>query len=92
MWKNIVEGGRPRKTLRRMRIACWITKATNTHTEYVILIAFPQQQWLHESAPVLLYTYIDCTVYFRIQVISCEGPIHFVSPIYFPGPLTGYFV
>ena len=24
-----------------MRIASWITKATNTHSEYVILIAFP---------------------------------------------------
>ena len=26
---------------RRMRIACWIHKATNTHSEYVILNAFP---------------------------------------------------
>jgi len=25
----------------RMRIACWITKATDTDSEYVILIAFP---------------------------------------------------
>ena len=25
---------------RRMRIACWITKATDTHSEYVILIVF----------------------------------------------------
>ena len=34
---------------RRMRIACWAPKATNTHSEYVILIAFPLQQWLQES-------------------------------------------
>ena len=27
----------------RMRIACWITKAANTHSEYVILIAFGGQ-------------------------------------------------
>jgi len=27
-------------TLWRMRIACWIFKNTNRHTEYVILIAF----------------------------------------------------
>jgi len=26
------------------------TYATNTHSEYVILIAFPQQHWLHERA------------------------------------------
>ena len=38
--------------IRRMRIACWITKATNTHSDYVILIAFPLQQWLHERASV----------------------------------------
>jgi hypothetical protein len=37
----------------RMRFACWITKATDIHSEYVILIAFPRQQWLHESASML---------------------------------------
>jgi hypothetical protein len=31
-----------------MRSVCWITKATDTHSEYVILIAFLQQQWLGE--------------------------------------------
>jgi len=29
MWKNIVELGRPRMTVRPMRITCWIPKATN---------------------------------------------------------------
>jgi len=27
-----------------MRVACWISEATNTHLDYVILIAFPLQQ------------------------------------------------
>jgi hypothetical protein len=40
--------GRPHMTIGRMRIACWITKATDTHSEYVILFAFPLQRWLHE--------------------------------------------
>jgi len=31
MWKNIVEWGRSQMTIWRMRIACWIPKATNTH-------------------------------------------------------------
>jgi hypothetical protein len=35
---------------RRMRFACRITKATDTHSEYVTLTAFPRQQWLHERA------------------------------------------
>ena len=39
-----------------MRIVCWMTKATDTHSEYVILIAFPRRHWLREHASVL-YTY-----------------------------------
>ena len=42
----------------RMRIACLIPKATNTHSEYVIHIAFPPQKWLRERAPMLRYKYI----------------------------------
>jgi hypothetical protein len=45
-----------------MRIVCWITKATDKYSEYVILIAFPRQQWLRERAAMLCYTYIVCTV------------------------------
>ena len=41
-----------------MCISCWIAKATNTHSEYVIIIAFPLQQWLHESASVLRHMQI----------------------------------
>jgi hypothetical protein len=37
MWKNTVQLDGPHMTKRRMRIACWIPKATNTHSEYVIL-------------------------------------------------------
>jgi len=50
MWKNTVEPVRSRMTIRRMRIACWVSKATNTYSEYVILIAFPLQKCLHECA------------------------------------------
>jgi len=32
--------------------------ATDTHSEYVILIGFTQQQWFHERAPYLYNTYI----------------------------------
>ena len=35
----------------RMRVSCWISKATDSHSEYVI-VAFPRQQWLRESAAV----------------------------------------
>ena len=36
MRKTIVEGGRPEMIIWRMRIACWIPKATNAYTEYNI--------------------------------------------------------
>jgi hypothetical protein len=36
-WKNIVQPDRPQMTIGRMRIACWITNATDTHSKYVIL-------------------------------------------------------
>ena len=39
--------------IRRMRIACWISKATDIHSEYVLLIAFLRQQWFRESASIL---------------------------------------
>jgi len=43
-----------------MRIARWISKATHTSSEYVKLIGFPLQQWLHERASMLRYIYIVC--------------------------------
>jgi len=48
--------------VRRMRFTWRMTKATNTHSEYVILIAFPPQQWLHERTAMLGYTHIACVV------------------------------
>jgi len=51
MWKNIVEWGRPQMAIWRMRIACWIPKATNTlriRTTY--------------CASVLCYTHVVCPV------------------------------
>jgi hypothetical protein len=43
--KSIVEADSPQMRIWCMRIACWIPKATNTPSEYVILSAFELQQW-----------------------------------------------
>jgi hypothetical protein len=67
MWKEIVEPGMPQKTIRRMRNVCWITKATDISSEYVIIIVFPQQQRLHESASFLHYTFIACLAHFKFK-------------------------
>jgi len=44
MCKNTVELGRPQIKTWRMRILCWMPKATETYSEYVFLIALPLQQ------------------------------------------------
>jgi hypothetical protein len=51
----MVEPDSPEITMQHMHIACW----THIHSEYVILIAFPQQQWLcgHNS---VLCLYVHC--------------------------------
>ena len=38
MWKNVVERGRPQMAIWRMRIACWMTTATHTQSEYETII------------------------------------------------------
>ena len=48
----------------RMRFACWLTKDTDTQSEYVILITFPPQTRLGERTLLLCYTYIVCLVLF----------------------------
>jgi hypothetical protein len=62
MWKSMVEPEKPKMTKRRMHISRLVPKATNTHSGYVILIACLLQQWLHERALLLRYTYIACLV------------------------------
>jgi hypothetical protein len=35
MWENVVEPGRPQMAIWRIRIACWVPKATHTHNQVV---------------------------------------------------------
>jgi len=62
MFKNFVEPDRPLLTIWRIRIARWVPKVTNTPSHYVILTAFPIQQWLQELASMLSYTNLACLV------------------------------
>ena len=66
IWKHV--GQKTCHRWRLMRNACWIPKATNTHSEYVILIAFPLQQLLHELASTLRYTHTVCPV----KLVYCD--------------------
>jgi hypothetical protein len=53
--------------IQRMRFACWINKATDTHSERVIIISFPLQQWSRERASIIRYTYIACLVTYNLE-------------------------
>jgi hypothetical protein len=66
--------------IRRMRVACWITKAANTNSEYVIHIAFPSQQWLRERPSLLLCTYIASLVIFVHTSLPHSRAVYFQPP------------
>jgi hypothetical protein len=68
LWDNVEKYGTAGQDaddniIRRMRFACWITKATDTHPEYVIIfhgkngyLNLPQcYVYLKPTLPVLLY-------------------------------------
>jgi hypothetical protein len=58
--KKNVERATPQLTTWRLRISCWVTKATDTLA--IRNTAFPLQRWLHERASVLRYAFIACHV------------------------------
>jgi len=62
MWRNIAEPGKPQMTMAHAH--CML--ATNVFSGFVIITALTQQQWLHERASMLRYTYIVCLVVARV--------------------------
>jgi hypothetical protein len=48
--------------IRRMRFACWIPKATNTHSEHEIRIAFHGKNDVENAPQSYVYTCIVCHV------------------------------
>ena len=67
LWGNVEKPCTTRETtdnnkLWGMRVAWWISKATNICAEYVILITFPRQEWLRQGALMLCYTCTACLV------------------------------
>jgi hypothetical protein len=73
MLKNNVEPDMSQMTIWCVHIACWIPKATNTHSKYVIFIAIPRQLLLHERASMLRNAYIiACFFAMLCGVLWCE--------------------
>ena len=68
--------------IRRIRIACWIPKATDTHSDYLIFIVFPRQQWLHERTSKLCHTYIACHIILssHLRLRRNHNNVFYISP------------
>ena len=64
MWENIVQPDRPQMAIWRMRIACWVSKGTKTHSDYVILTDF--HCMVAGTRHMLRYTYTVRLVAIRI--------------------------
>jgi hypothetical protein len=39
--------------IQHMHFVCLVTKTTDTHSEYIVLLAYARQQWLHNCTSVL---------------------------------------
>ena len=63
--------------IRRMPIACWVTKATDTHSQYVIFIAFPRQQWLRELSSVSTFV-LTLPVFLMLKIWTERESIYVV--------------
>jgi len=56
--------------IRCMCFVCWIPKATDTHSEYVIYMACPLRRWLNERASMLCYMYSTLPVLSKLKTSS----------------------
>jgi hypothetical protein len=76
----------------RIHMAWWILKVyKHTLSEYVILIAFPLQKWLHERASMLRYTYIARRVRTKVVLVEIRGSYSGVAEGLPPPSLDDYF-
>ena len=67
--KNNLISDRPYDNITRgMRFACCTTNVKDTHSEYIILIAFAMQHWLSEGASILRHMYEVCSNVFGLEL------------------------
>jgi hypothetical protein len=71
-WDKVYKYGSARQATddnitRRMRFSCMITKYTDTHSTYLMLIAIPWQQWLRECASILRYMSLRVLFSYRFR-------------------------
>jgi hypothetical protein len=65
-------------------VSCQITEATNTHSEYIILIAFPRNNVFANAPQCYVYTYIACRVSFKDVAANMLLCFLWSHPLYTP--------
>jgi hypothetical protein len=65
MRKNIVEPMSSQVTIWRMRIACWITKVTDLHSEYVTLLLHSNSGYSN-ALRCYVYAFVSCLLFFLL--------------------------
>ena len=83
LWDNAEKCGTARQAagdnvIRRMRFACWITKATDTHSEFVILMIFHSNNG-YANAPYC-YFIVHCLycLYYKLFLNQVKRNVLFV--------------
>ena len=64
----------------RIRIAGWIPKATNTHSKYVNIIAFPLKEWLHEHSQINRQNHTACQYIYRHNSVNVKTMLQAGQP------------
>lgn len=63
MWRNAVDPETVTNDMTLyMHFACWISKASDIHSDYITLVTILQLEWSCEHVSALLYIYIACIV------------------------------
>ena len=67
IWDNMKKYGRAKQAkdddvIGRVRFVCWVTKATDTNSEYVMLIACHGSNGYEKAPKWYDYTYKNCIV------------------------------
>jgi hypothetical protein len=68
MYKNMIE---PQMTTWRMRFACWITKATNTRSEYVMLFFYGNDCYEKTPQCYAIRPVLSCLMRLTLRRLTC---------------------
>jgi hypothetical protein len=76
----MIRRARDDNIIRRVRFACWITEATTTHSEYVVLYAFPNQNYVKAPQYYVLSKVLVLVRFVKVisksEVILIDTPVH----------------